>query len=331
MSDPEDPKANDDAEAAEPADGTAPEAQAPAPDGGSEDSGAGSEEAAEQAYDEALAAEPEEAPAAAPTEAGAALPDALKPDAEEGDAETRSEPRPVMEILGAKEAAPPGPARKKDRLAGLLLVAVTFLGTLCLAWWAKTSTVPTTSRAPEPPTTQGIVGWPNAVDPIKNLAVARQRTERSELRGIVMEHVKSDGTVDTTKLGRVRYSFQSKPGEGPQPPLDAGRLRTPYCGKQWVRIKKEGIQEDEDRAKSRCPSKGLDALPDPPRCSPKQVWDYAVSKGAPKDRTARLEYYMARAGPAWRFHMVGKNRQRFTLYGDCGRELKGAEAVGSVP
>ena len=288
---------------------------------------------------QAPAAERSDEPAAQPSLEEAAFTEAVVSEGATDSPPTSTPPesqdkRPVMEILGAK-AQPPSPKvtaeRKKDRMVGMLLIVITFLATLCLAWWAKSSTEPPLSQPPQPPTKEGIVGWPNAVDPMANLSVARGRTERSELRGIIMEHVKSDGTVDTEKMGRLRYVFQSKKGEGPQPDQDAGRISTPYCGKQHVLLNKKGIGEEDDQPRSRCPGKTLDALPDPPGCTPKQVWQYAMDKkSVPKDRTARIEYYTSRAGPAWRFRIVGKAKMSFVLYGDCGRELKGAESVGSV-
>ena len=50
----------------------------------------------------------------------------------------------------------------------------------------------------------------------------------------------------------------------------------------------------------------------------------------PKERVAHIEYYRASAGPAWRFE-APHARGRFTLYGDCQRELDAKEAVNIGP
>jgi hypothetical protein len=55
-----------------------------------------------------------------------------------------------------------------------------------------------------------------------------------------------------------------------------------------------------------------------------------VSRGAPREQLAKIEYYRAQAGPAWRFELPG-TPHRFSLYGDCGRELNETEAAGFVP
>jgi hypothetical protein len=130
--------------------------------------------------------------------------------------------------------------------------------------------------------------------------------------------------------GRVRYSFQSPPGEGPQPQREPGTLaRRPYCGKQNIHLRREGLVADPDQAEYPCPPQHTDALPEP-RCGTREVWRRAIEKGAQRDRLARIEYYRARSGPAWRFELPG-TPHRFSLYGDCGQELDPADALGSVP
>lgn len=221
--------------------------------------------------------------------------------------------------------------RKRDRTLGLAVVLVAFLGCLALSYWAKLASRPEVAAPPSPPTTEGVVGYPSAVDPIATLARARQLTPRPALRGMVLEAVRVDGTIDVGEgPGRARYAFQSAQGHGPQPPRVAGTLpRRHYCGKQNVHLRTEGLVADPDVTDFPCGAVPLDALPDP-RCGPREVWAYAVKQGAPKDRMARIEYYRSRAGPAWRFDLPG-TPHRFTLYGDCVRVLDGKEAVGSVP
>ncbi|MEZ4372186.1 MAG: hypothetical protein R3B07_15250 [Polyangiaceae bacterium] len=240
-------------------------------------------------------------------------------------------PSPEPAASPAPSAPKLSPEGRSDRLRGMLIVFVTFLATLCLAWWAKWKNTPVPAEPPAEPDESAVVGFPKAIDAVATLPNARKRTPRDVLRGIVLRGVKSDGTVDITEKGsEVRYVFQSRPGEGPQPPRDPeGRPNRPYCGKQVVKVKAEGLQEDEDETKYSCSSKGFEPLPEP-RCGPKEVWAHAVAASIPKDKPAQLEYYRAKAGPAWRFRIPG-TRHRFSLYGDCERELKGLDEVGSVP
>ena len=221
--------------------------------------------------------------------------------------------------------------RRRDRAIGLVIISVTFLVALGVSWWARKASRPELSKPPAPPTTVGIVGFPKSVDPIKSLAAARKVTERSILRGITAEGVDSDGTVDVTSpTGRIRYEFQSPPGKGPQPKRPPGTLpRRPYCGKQTVHLRKQGLYADPDVPGYPCSPVHYDELPEP-RCNMRDVWKHAIAMGAPKDHLARIEYYRAHAGPAWRFDMPG-TRYRFSLYGDCGRELKGADATTIFP
>jgi hypothetical protein len=43
---------------------------------------------------------------------------------------------------------------------------------------------------------------------------------------------------------------------------------------------------------------------------------------------ARIEYYRSRVGPAWKFELPG-TPHKYSLYGDCGRELSEAEATAA--
>jgi len=151
------------------------------------------------------------------------------------------------------------------------------------------------------------------------------------LRGIVMEGVRSDGTLDLGEgPATVRYAFQSAPGEGAQPQRDPGTLpKRLTCGKQNVLIRKEGLVAERDIADSSCPPGGIEPLPDP-KCSLHEIWHHAHRRRAPKDRLAHIEYYRSKVGPAWRFTIPGTSYS-FSLYGDCKRELRGPEALGGVP
>jgi hypothetical protein len=221
--------------------------------------------------------------------------------------------------------------RRKDKTIGLVIVSVTFIISMIGSLYAKKLSEPELSEPPGPPTTLGVDNWPRRVDALQALEVARTVTRRDLLRGFVAEQVKSDGTLDFSKVGRrVRYSFQSEPGEGPQPPRKPDMLpRRTYCGKQNVHIKKLGVVADPDMASYPCATKQKEALPDP-RCTLKQVWDHALTKGAPRKKLARIEYYPSEAGPAYRFNVPG-TKFRFSLNGDCTRELNSQEAVGGVP
>jgi hypothetical protein len=223
------------------------------------------------------------------------------------------------------------PGRERDRRMGILIVASAFAAALCISWWARSRSGGEPEYPPPPPTTEGLVGYPHQVDVLASLAGARKLTERDQLRGIAVWGAKSDGTVDVSSAGsRIRYSFASARGDGPQPPRPPGTLpKREYCGRQNVHVKSEGFVADPDQPATPCPVVRGDQLPEP-RCGPKEVWQKALAKGAPADQRALIEYYRAEAGPAWHFTIPG-TRFLFTLYGDCERELYGVDANGSVP
>jgi hypothetical protein len=220
--------------------------------------------------------------------------------------------------------------RRADRLRGLVIVGLTFVLCLLISVWAKRRARPEPSVPPGPPTTAGIVGFPKQVDVVKTLAAARSLTPRNLLRSIAADAVSSDGNVDVTGGGRVRYSFQSAAGQGPQPAREPGTLaRRPYCGKQTVELGKAGLAVELDSADASCSPHPNDPLPEP-HCSLSDIWAFALARGVAKDRLAHIEYYRASAGPAWRFE-AGGGRNRFSLYGDCKRELDGREAANIAP
>lgn len=222
-------------------------------------------------------------------------------------------------------------SRSRDRLFGLVLVAVAFMVCLALSIWAKQKSRPETSEPPGPPTVQGIVGFPNTVDAVATLPAARALTKRPALRGIVLDNVASDGIVDVTEsASRVRYTFQSSPGHGAQPPREDGTLaKRITCGKQNVMLTKQGLVAEPDQADYPCPPGGIEPLPEP-QCTAGELWKLARKRKVPRDRPAHIEYFRSKAGPAWRFEIVG-SQHRFTMYGDCKRELVGPEAHGTVP
>ncbi|MFZ5894076.1 MAG: hypothetical protein ACOY0T_23645 [Myxococcota bacterium] len=221
--------------------------------------------------------------------------------------------------------------RQRDRLHGLAVVGIAFLLSLGISFWAKRVSEPEQSKPPAPPTTAGIAGWPNSVDPILTLDAARSLTRRSLFRGMVAEGVHSDGSLPVKQAGvRVRYSFQSPPGHGPQPPRVPGVVpRRNLCGRQNVHITEKGIYADPDQLDLPCAPVPVEGLP-APRCSLAEIWKLAREKGVSAQATARIEYYRSQAGPAWRFELPDGS-MRFSVYGDCQRELTRAEASGSVP
>jgi hypothetical protein len=216
--------------------------------------------------------------------------------------------------------------RRRDVLVGLAIILVAFAASIVLSSWARSVSEPMAPEPPGPPTTRGIPGWPKRVDAVKALPLARAATPRTELRAIRVDGVSSDGTINARRAGSlVRYSFQSPPGEGPQPPREPETLpRFRYCGRQKVLIVDKGLEAQPDKTDQPCASPPLEALPDP-ACSLRDVWARALKKGAPKKKRARIDYYRSEAGPAWRFRIPG-TRHRMALSGDCKRELQGNES-----
>jgi hypothetical protein len=245
-------------------------------------------------------------------------------------------PSEAEPLAPAPPAAPAEPtaeslARERDKRMGLVIVLSAFVVGIGISAWAKHASRPETSEPPGPPVTIGVAGFPDHVDVVKTFAAARGMTKRTLFRGFVAEGVRSDGTIDVSEgPGRARYAFQSPPGLGPQPVVEPGTIsRKPYCGRQDVRLRHEGLVLEPDKADVACSSRHAEPLPDP-MCSLADVWRYARSKGVPSDRLASIEYYRARTGPAYRFE-VRENRQHFVLYGDCRSELTPADAAGRVP
>ena len=240
---------------------------------------------------------------------------------------------PVVPPAPAAPVAPPVPltARERDKRLGMLIVLAAFIVGIGISAWAKHASRPETSEPPGPPVTTGVVGFPDKVDVVKTFQAARAMTKRTLFRGFVAEGVRSDGTVDVSEgPGRARYAFQSPPGMGPQPSFEPGTMpRQKYCGRQDVNLRHEGLVLEEDKAATPCSTRYPEPLPDP-QCTPADVWRFALAKGMPADRLARIEYYRSRTGPAWRFELP-EGGHRFSLYGDCKNELTAPNAVGRVP
>lgn len=225
----------------------------------------------------------------------------------------------------------PAPAVKRDRMMGFSIIFIAFSAALIISWKASEAVKPNVAAVPGPPTSEGLAGYPDRVDPLAALAAARSLTERLQLRRIVAHGVSPDGTVDLADpKASVRYDFDSALGEGPEPPRPPGTVRyARYCGRQVVHIKKDGIFAEPDQPRMACRQAAGEPLPEP-RCSPAQLWTLARERHANAEGRATIEYFRAHEGPAWRFSLPGGNLH-FTMSGDCERELQGKAGRAVVP
>lgn len=228
----------------------------------------------------------------------------------------------------AKERRSEPKSAGKDRKLGLGLLALSFLVSVFISWKSKEMSEPVFSRPPDPPSADGIAGFPNAARPLELLARARELTLRDQLVGVLALGVKPDGSVDLSLQGaQVRYVFQSKQGEGPQPPRPPNRLaRRHYCGVQGVRLDQRGLGAETDRPKASC-DELVAGLP-PPRCDFERLWLLAKERGADERTAATIEYYRAVSGPAYRFQSA---YTQFQVAADCQTVLSGDAATGSIP
>src|SRR5690606_32182711 len=118
--------------------------------------------------------------------------------AEEGASELAPTSRPTP-------SAPPGSddgaaqSRRRDKIRGLGIVAAAFVLSLLLSLWAKQASRPPPVTEPAPPTTVGLEGFPNAIDPLAVLPSARSLTNRPLFRGFVADRVPPNGLLDFSK------------------------------------------------------------------------------------------------------------------------------------
>jgi hypothetical protein len=225
----------------------------------------------------------------------------------------------------------PAPVHKRDRVAGFSIIFVAFSAALVISWKASDAVKPNVAAPPGPPTSEGLAGYPNQVEPVAALSSARGLTQRGQLRRIVAAGVGAQGTVDLARPNAaIRYEFDSAQGEGPEPPRPAGTVRAVhYCGRQTVHVGREGLFADPDQPRALCrPASGA-PLPEP-RCTPARLWAIARERGAPNAGFATVEYFRAQEGPAWRFSLP-EAKIGFTMFGDCERELKGKDARPLLP
>jgi len=228
----------------------------------------------------------------------------------------------------ADPAVPPANGRGRallepDRVAGFSIIFAAFCAALVVSWKASEAVRPNVAAVPAPPTTEGLAGFPDRVDPLHALARARALTEREQLRRLTISQVGADGTVDLRQpRANVHYEFDSAAGEGPEAPRPAGTVRpVHYCGRQSIQIRSDGIVAEPDQPKAICRPSAGEPLP-APRCGPRELWSLALQRGAPADGRATVEYYRSHEGPAWRFSLINP-RVSFTMYGDCEHELVG--------
>jgi hypothetical protein len=222
----------------------------------------------------------------------------------------------------------------KDRFAGLLVLVAAMAACVCLSFWAKERARPESVLRASPATLRGIVGWPHAVDALGTLEAARRSSRPRDLRQIVLDGVKSDGTIDiVTGPGALTYLFHNgarKPkllklpetGAAGSPPVVVEK--PPQCPRQVIRIREDGIDPQAELKDHRCPAVMSEPLPNPV-CGPREIWSKALAKGASIRQLAHMEYYLSKAGPAWKMTLPG-GRFQLALSGDCQRELNRADA-----
>ncbi len=214
----------------------------------------------------------------------------------------------------------------RDQAFGFAALACSFCAALAISWKASRAVQPDVAVPPGPPSTEGLAGFPESVDPAGSLARARALTRRRDLRRVLATGVDARGVVDLTQPGAgVRYEFASKRGEGPEPPRRPGSPRLgSYCGRQVVALGPEGLVAEPDQPRARCPGEPREALP-PPACSLAALVALAAERGAEAGKRATIEYYLAQAGPAYRVSIPG-SPVRFAVGGDCAQALEGQPA-----
>ncbi len=220
--------------------------------------------------------------------------------------------------------------RRRDMILGLAIIVLAFAGCLGLSLWAKRESTPQKPTLPGPPTTVELRGFPSHVDPLELVPRAAGMTPRSLFRGFVAEGVLPSGELDFKRKGtHLSFVFQSPPGLGPQPAREGGTLpRRSYCGKQGVRVTKDGIQLEPDVTDLPCGRYDPEALELPKSCTLEKVWALAKHRKI-KGGVARIEYYEARNGGAYRF---SAGREGFSVSAaDCSKILKGRDERGHVP
>jgi hypothetical protein len=225
----------------------------------------------------------------------------------------------------------------KDRFSGLVILVGAMACCLALSLWAREVARPESQLKASPATLRGIVGWPHAVDALGTLDAARRSSRPRELRQIILDGVKSDGTIDVvTGPGELTYLFHNgirkpapkvpdagTPAEKPKKSDKADKVL--QCPRQVVRVRRDGLDPQSELKQNRCPDSDYEPLPIP-ACGPRELWARALELGASIRQLAHMEYYRSKAGPAWKMSFSG-NRFHVALTSDCRRDLTPAEAV----
>jgi hypothetical protein len=195
------------------------------------------------------------------------------------------------------------PSRLSYSLAALILLALcyviyqAFVSPLFISGFglADTRPVPGDSRHFDP-----IAAYPVIVD---------YAGGKSNLVSIFALYVRSDGTLDLNASYRpyVTYEFYREMDTPPAdaPPVGAGgtvsgtwyepvQIRA-YEPGQWRRVSGGGVgytymNQGMERDTSSPTTNPSDEFVDMPVCSFKQLWDVALTKDAPKDAVATIEY-----------------------------------------
>lgn len=188
--------------------------------------------------------------------------------------------------------------------------------------------------------TYPVAGDPSRFDPFASIAHIRSKVgAKAILLEVRASFVRSDGTLDLNAKYRpapdANYDFRAPVTKEPKdaPPVGAGRKP----GDVWVQNVSVRVYEpgqhrsvsrisgssrssysyvnegmDIDRA---TPQMGSleDGLPDP-KLTAKEMWDFAISKGADKDAVARISY----EEDGYEFNITGLN---FYLYWDIDGKL----------
>lgn len=227
-----------------------------------------------------------------------------------------------------------GPSRLRDAALGLLILLVSFVGSMLFSLWARDEAIAPPAPAPGPATT-ALPGFPGAVDPFEVLPYARELTVRRLFQGFVATGVGEDGTLDFSKQANLRFSFQSPPGRGPQPQRAGGTLpaRT-FCGRQMVVVDEKGMRAKEDKPSISCSLSDPRELPGFVGCGLDDIWSLARKHKFRRGHDARIEYYRSKAGPAFRFvgrDKKGKTGSLVVSARDCRTLISGKDQRGSVP
>lgn len=206
---------------------------------------------------------------------------------------------------GASKEVEQGRQLQRDRITGFAVLGVVFVASVGISWDSRERSMPWVMPEPGPATTEGLVGFPEAVDVLGNFDAARALSPREHLVRIEASGVRANGGVDLKQPGSlVRYVFQSERGEGPVAPRPHGTLpRRHSCGQHAVEITKQGLGALRDEPHVPCQPP---PAPVPrPNCGPKELWQLARGAGATDDQLARVVYRSGDGGPSWAVSIEG--------------------------